>query len=77
MRHIKQDDPRLTSLLVYIKDYKANNGFSPSTRDIMNGLGLSSTSVALWRLGILEEYGLIKRTPEISRSIVVIKKEQE
>ena len=69
---IRSGDPRMTVLLAYIKGYWKEHGFAPSVREIMNDLEISSTSVVVYRLELLEKYGQIKRTKNISRSIVVV-----
>jgi sulfur relay (sulfurtransferase) DsrC/TusE family protein len=69
---IQSGDPRMTAMLAYIKDYWKEHGFSPAVRDIMKDLDISSTSVVIYRLELLEKYGQIKRTKDVSRSIVVL-----
>ena len=49
-----------------------NSGYPPTIRDIVNGCGLSSTSVVDYHLNILEEKGYIRRHPEISRGIELL-----
>lgn len=57
----------------FIVAYKRkNDGNSPSTREIMEGCRLSSTSVAHFYLDKLERMGLISRPGgNLSRGIVV------
>lgn len=59
-------------VLAFIREFISANGYSPSTREVMDGCYLSSTSVADYTLGLLERRGLIRRAPMVSRSIVVL-----
>ena len=62
---------RTEAVLDCIKSYWRLWGFSPSYRDIMRGLNISSPTVVAYQLALLERAGLIKTTPRVSRSIVV------
>lgn len=59
-------------VLEAIKTFWAERGFSPSIRDIMEATGISSTSVASYHILKLERAGLIKRTPRVARSYVLM-----
>lgn len=60
------------AVLNYILQFKAkNNGMSPSIREIAEGCGFGSTSVAHYHLGRLESAGLIERESGKARSIHV------
>lgn len=59
-------------VLQAIKAFWAENGFSPSIRDIGEATGVTSTSVIQYHLLRLEQAGLIKRTPRVARSYVLI-----
>jgi len=48
------------------------NGFAPTTREIMRGLGFSSTCVVDYRLRRLQRLRLIERRPMTARGIRVI-----
>ncbi len=56
----------------YIKDFWEQSGYSPSIRDIMNALTISSTSVVDYNLDRLEERSLIQRDGKRSRTIKVL-----
>ena len=58
-------------LFEFIKEYIAQNRFSPSYRDIVDAGIVSSTSVADYNLGKLEDEGRISRVPGKARTIVV------
>ena len=58
------------SILTYIAGFIKQHGYSPTHIDIMNGAGISSTSVVNYNLVSLEYMGYISRTPKISRGIV-------
>ena len=42
-------------LLKFIQNYSSDHGFSPSFREIMDEVGISSTSMVHYYLDILEE----------------------
>ena len=48
------------------------HGYAPTIREIQRALGISSSSVVAYQLDALEERGLIRRTPHVSRSIVLL-----
>lgn len=58
-----------TEMLDFIRKYRAENGYSPSYRDISDGLGVSIATVT-FHLHKLREAGLIQFTHKISRSII-------
>ncbi len=49
-----------------------DRGYPPTIRDILNGCGISSTSVVDYNLNILEREGYIHRHPEVSRGIELL-----
>lgn len=57
-----------------IKAFWAEEGYSPSIRDIMDATGITSTSVASYHIVKLERAGLIKRTPGVARSYVLVER---
>lgn len=65
------DHGRPHRVLRYIVRYVDEHGYAPSIRDITVACRISSTSVAASAVGLLEKAGYIKRTPELSRSIVL------
>ena len=62
-------------LLSYIIEYKNQNGFNPSIREMCEALSLSSTSTIFYYLNILEKNGKIRKTGLKSRAIEVIEDE--
>ena len=59
--------------LNWIEAFIANNGFSPTVREIMDGCGCSSPSQIQSRLGGLSRRGLIRWFPGKARSIVSVR----
>nr|MBN1228907.1 MarR family transcriptional regulator [Anaerolineae bacterium] len=57
-------------LLELIETYIRSNGYPPSIRDLGGILHLLPGSVA-YRLGKLEQAGLIRRTPNVARSVQI------
>ncbi len=62
----------LATLLDFLRNYTAKHGYAPSVRDIMDGLGASSTSVVNYRLRVLERLGHIERDRGIARGIRLV-----
>lgn len=63
---------RQRRILDYIKQFKGENGYPPTVREIQRGLAISSTSVVDYNLNILEEAGQIKRSKNISRGVEIV-----
>ncbi|MCX8126767.1 MAG: transcriptional repressor LexA [Dehalococcoidia bacterium] len=53
----------------FIHWFVGRHGYAPTVREIMKGLGISSTSVVQYHLNVLEREGFIKRDREVFRSI--------
>jgi repressor LexA len=62
-------------VLEFIKEYKERYENSPTYREIMEGVGLASTSTVSRHLKALEEEGLIERDEFRPRSIRIVKEE--
>jgi len=60
----KQDN-----ILKFIRGFTDDHDFGPTIREIVDGCGLSSTSVANYNLNGLVKDGLIRRDPEVARGI--------
>ena len=56
-------------MLDWLRSWFSKNSFPPSVREIVEGMGLSSTSVADYNLKILEREGHITRGRERARTI--------
>ena len=61
-------------ILDYIKEFCNEKGYSPTVRDIVKGLSISTTSVVQHHLNRLEKDGFIQRDPLIFRSIRLTEK---
>jgi SOS-response transcriptional repressor LexA len=59
-------------VLEAIREFKSRRGYSPSMRDLMFMTDITSLSTVSYYLGRLEAEGLIRRTPNISRSIEIV-----
>lgn len=60
---------RQKGMLKFITDFLRRYGYPPTIREIGAKVGISSTSVVNYNLGILEREGYIERDREISRGI--------
>ncbi|HEY98646.1 MAG TPA: repressor LexA [Dehalococcoidia bacterium] len=62
------------SIMKYIDRFLTSNGYPPSIRDIQSGCGISSTSVVDYNLNILERKQYIRRHPDVSRGIELLRR---
>ena len=60
------------AVLEYIEDFTEENGYSPTYREIMAGLGLSSVSAVAEHVENLVEKGVIKKVPGAARSLEIL-----
>ncbi|MDP2931394.1 MAG: transcriptional repressor LexA [Chloroflexota bacterium] len=64
--------PRQKKIIDFIYQFVVDSGYPPTVRDIVNGCGISSTSVVDYNLKILEQAGYLRRHPEVSRGIELL-----
>ena len=60
------------ALLDFLQDFTEENGVSPSYREIMTGLGLSSVSAVAEHIDNLVAKGVLKKNPGEARSLEVL-----
>ena len=60
------------ALLNFLGDFTEENGYSPSYREIMSGLGLSSVSAVAEHIDNLVNKGVLKKVPGAARSLEVL-----
>ncbi len=63
--------PRQQRILLTIRDWVVRHGYSPSTRQIGDAVGLRSSSAVSKHLTSLEDKGFLRRSPTMSRPIDV------
>jgi repressor LexA len=61
------------AIVEFIADFMHKHLYPPSVREILEGGGISSTSVVAYNLNILERLGYIARDKEVSRGIRLLK----
>lgn len=59
-------------IIEFISDFTARQGESPSYREIMSALGLSSVSAVAEHIDNLVKKGALKRVPGAARSLEVV-----
>ncbi len=68
--------PKLTKkqtlILEFITDFTKTYDYSPSYREIMSGVGLSSVSAVAEHIDNLVEKGAIKKVPGAARSLEIV-----
>ncbi|WP_434445178.1 transcriptional repressor LexA [Lentzea sp. E54] len=62
---------RQQRILVAIRDWVVEHGYSPSTREIGDAVGLRSSSSVSKHLSALEDKGFLKRGPSVTRPMDV------
>lgn len=60
---------RQLKVIQFIMQFTDQNGYTPTIREIGDGVGISSTSVVNYNLTKLEEIGLISRSRDVTRGI--------
>lgn len=70
----KKLSERQHNMLVMVRDYVEEHERPPTIREIGDDVGISSTSVVSYNLGILERRGYIAREPDVSRGLRLTQK---
>ena len=60
------------AVLEFLEDFTEENGYSPSYREIMAGLGLISVSAVAEHVENLVEKGVLKKVPGAARSLEIL-----
>ena len=60
------------AVLNFLQDFTEENGYSPSYREMMAGLGLSSVSAVAEHVENLVSKGVLKKVPGAARSLEVL-----
>ena len=69
--HLKLTKKQL-AVLNYLQDFTEENGYSPSYREIMAGLGLTSVSAVAEHIENLVSKGVLKKVPGAARSLEIL-----
>lgn len=67
-----QPTKRQKKLLNFIKDFIEKNGYSPSYREIMNGLGYKSLGTVSQHINALIERELIRKKYNYGRTLEIV-----
>ena len=70
---MKKLSARQERILRFIANFLEEQGYPPSVRDIQHGCDISSTSVVDYNLNILQREEYIRRSPEIARSLELLR----
>ena len=60
------------AVLDFLQNFTEENGYSPSYREIMTGLGLSSVSAVAEHIDNLIAKGVLRKVPGAARSLEVL-----
>lgn len=60
------------AVLNFLEDFTEEKGYSPSYREIMTGLGLSSVSAVAEHIDNMVSKGILKKVPGAARSLEVL-----
>jgi len=69
---IEQGRETRTKVVRFLIEYIAEHGYSPSFTEIMTASGLNTLSAVSYTLDRLVKEGVIKKSPVVARSIVVL-----
>ncbi|HZW02796.1 MAG TPA: hypothetical protein VFF68_02620 [Anaerolineaceae bacterium] len=64
---------RHKAIVAFIRMYRDRRGYSPSIAEIGAHIGVGSKSLVRYYLDRLESDGIIRRDPQIPRSIVLVR----
>jgi len=67
--------PKRKQILDFITRFIREKDYPPAVRDVADGCGISSSSVAQYHLDVLEKEGYIHRDREVARSICLVGRE--
>jgi repressor LexA len=74
-------EPKLSArqkrILKFIETFIEANGYPPTIREIGEAVDIASTSVVNYNLNKLVEYGLLARSPEVSRGLRLVSNSKE
>ena len=65
--------PKQLKLFKYIKEYKKENEYMPTIREMCSYMNAKSTSSIAQMLGYIERKGYIKRYPAHARAITIVR----
>ena len=65
------------AVLDYIQDFMDENGYTPTYREIMTGLGLSSVSAVAEHVENLVAKGVLQKNPGEARSLTILNYKHE
>lgn len=63
---------RQRTILAFLEEWFDTRSLPPSVRDVQNGCDISSTSVVVYNLTILQEKGYIRKQDGLSRSVTLL-----
>lgn len=69
---VELDTVRRTAIHSFIRDHVAAHGYSPTVREVQAAVGLRSPSTAAYQIDQLAERGILRYTPGVPRSIVLL-----
>lgn len=67
-------DPADQAILAFVRTFLGKHHYSPSVREIAEGVGYASTNSTQIRLAKLEHMGYIRRNRNVARSITLRKR---
>ena len=68
-------EAKRSAILTFLRSFRRTYGYSPSIREIVKAVKLSSTSIASYHLNVLVEQNKLAWTPKIARSAIPIEEE--
>lgn len=65
-------EDRRRRILDFVRIHIRDHGYAPSTREICDAVGISSTSVTNYHVNRLVEAGKLRKAPGTARSLVLV-----
>ena len=69
---VQELSDRQQKVVEYLRDFIATNGYAPAMRQIGDAVGLTSPSSVKHQLQVLETKGVLRRDPNVPRSIFLV-----
>lgn len=72
-----QNNNKMQQLYDYINDFRKQNGYPPTVREMCAAINVKSTSTIAYYINKLEQRGMIRKCPNKNRALEITKVEKE
>lgn len=72
MERERELSERQLAMLVFIQEFTAEKGYSPTIREIGDGCNIPSTSNVSYNIGRLIEMGDLQKDNQVARGVILV-----